>query len=495
MVQTMVQIQNILCPACQKSNFYGAHYCVYCGHSLVLNDDKPSDNLRYYITRVIKAGGQGSVYEGIDQRGRIYAIKEMRDTFVDPKEQVEATRRFNAEAAILKRLNHPRIPRVYSHFTDEGRHYLTMDFVRGDDLEHIIEQRKIIDEPQVLEWAMQICDVLDHLHTEGLVYRDIKPSNIMIEHRDGGVKLVDFGIAKILKATERGTQIGTPGYAPPEQYQGLATPASDIYALGATLHHLITGRDPTDQQPFSFPPPRSLNSSISRRTSAALERALSMKAEDRFASVADFRAALQPPVPTRRQAHVAAPPPGSRQSPPIIQAAARPAQAPPTPKLSPQAQPTPTWLRQQAQQQAQPHPRQRRSGITVGGVLANLLALVVVLLLLLATVYAAFPQAVPLPGFIEEMLPSGQQQESEPSLSPSPWAVQEVSVELPSDTSDDAVIAALRQAYREQIEREYPSAIIREVSVHGASPTKAQLENGQTRYTARVQGRVYITQQ
>src|SRR5207249_7777243 len=117
----------------------------------------------------------------------------------------------------------------------------------------------------------------------------------------------DFGIAKVFQRAERGTQIGTPGYAPPEQYQGIATPESDIYALGATLHHLLTGRDPRDEPPFSFPPVYGLNPSVSKRTSDAILRALQMKPEDRYRSVAEFRAALRPQPVQPPQVRVAPP--------------------------------------------------------------------------------------------------------------------------------------------------------------------------------------------
>lgn len=262
----------------------------------MLNNDKPSDDRRYFITRIIKKGGQGAVYEGIDQDERVYAIKEMLDNFIDPDERSEALERFNAEATLLQKLSHPRIPRIYSHFTDEGRHYLTMDFIHGKDLEQIIECDGPIPESQVLIWADQICDVLEFLHSKGLIYRDMKPSNVMIEEASGNVKLIDFGIAKVFKATERrGTQIGTPGYAPPEQYQGLATIVSDIYSLAATLHHALTGRDPTQHAPFTFPPAHEVQPHISPRVSHALAQALQMRPEDRIGTVAEFRALLLPP--------------------------------------------------------------------------------------------------------------------------------------------------------------------------------------------------------
>ncbi|MEM8532234.1 MAG: protein kinase [Chloroflexota bacterium] len=264
---------------------------------MILNNDGP----RYYITRVIKEGGQGAVYETIGDDRKVYAVKEMLDRFVDEQERKDAIARFNTESQILQQLNHPRIPQVYAAFQDEGRHYLAMDFVQGEDLEEIVKREGAIAEKQVLEWADQILDVLEYLHNNGLIYRDMKPSNVMIDHQHGGIKIVDFGIAKVLQPSVRGTQIGTPGYAPPEQYQGLATHASDIYALGATLHHLLTGRDPTEHPPFSFPVAGDVKPAITPRTSDAVQHALQMKPEDRFQTIRQFRTALGlSPIPSTR---------------------------------------------------------------------------------------------------------------------------------------------------------------------------------------------------
>lgn len=407
----MAEVTTILCPNCHKPNLRRARFCQHCGHDAVLNNSGPC----YYITRIIKEGGQGAVYETIGDDGRVYAVKEMLDRFTDPKERTEAIQRFAAEARMLQQLSHPRIPRVYSFFQDEGRHYLAMDFVTGEDLEEILRRDGPIPEPQALEWVDQICDVLDHLHGNGLIYRDMKPSNVMIDHKIGGVKLVDFGIAKVFQRVERGTQIGTPGYAPPEQYQGIATPQSDIYALGATLHHMLTGRDPRDELPFSFPLAHEVNPSISRRTSDAIQRAVQKDARDRYQSVSEFRAALR---------HQPAPPPQVRIAKPttVLQPQPQPQVAVPataTPTAAPRpapAAPTPTSAAT-ATQQRRPAPaaaQQQRSAATAQqspprrgfGFVRWLAGIILVLALAAGTLALALPDVVA--GYIPNLLSAPQ---------------------------------------------------------------------------------------
>ena len=404
----MAEVSEILCPICHKPNLRRARFCQHCGQDIVLNNDGP----RYYITRIIKAGGQGAVYEAVGDDGKVYAVKEMLDRFTDPKERAEAIDRFEAEAKMLRRLTHPRIPRVYADFVDEDRQYLAMDFVRGEDLEEVIRRQGAVPEKQVLEWADQICDVLDYLHNhkpEPIIFRDMKPSNIMIEP-DGTVKLIDFGIAKVFQRAERGTQIGTPGYAPPEQYQGLATIESDIYALGATLHHMLTGRDPRDEPPFSFPPVYGLKPSVSKQTSEAIQRALQMKPEDRYRSVAEFRAALRPLPPPQPQVRVAqstAVLPAQPQvaAPPAPAGVATPTQPAPTqpvPAPAPQSRPAPAQPAARPQPATQPRRR--------GGFVRWLVALLVVLALTGATLVLAFPDTVNqyVPGLLSSPQPTPQ---------------------------------------------------------------------------------------
>lgn len=504
----MAEVTEILCPICHKPNLRRAKFCQHCGHDVVLNNDRPTDHRRYVITRIVKRGGQGAVYEGIDQNGQVYAIKEMLDRFADPNERAEAVERFNTEAELLQRLRHPRIPRVYSHFTDEGRHYLTMDFIRGEDLEQILERERRIDEQRVLRWADEICDVLGYLHGKGFIYRDMKPSNVMIEP-SGDVKLIDFGIAKLFKPTERGTQIGTPGYAPPEQYQGLATPQSDVYALAATLHHLLTGRDPTQEMPFSFPPVRTLVPTISERTSAALERALQKVPADRFATMDEFRAALIParqpqPVqvqvsrPASPRAPAAVRPAGKipstapvslqRQRPAIfadppipIQGSSASASAG-TPNASPPAPASPV----------QPPPLPATSSQSrLGGQIVLSLILLGLIVLTLFSGYVIVTQPAWAAPVIELIL-------GNPGSSPGELRTIEYELEstVPVGTSDRELLEVFRTMYRERVQRELGNQAQINPNVpisYVGTPTEIARNGDQITYRARLTGVVWVT--
>lgn len=507
----MAEVTTILCPNCHKPNLRRAKFCQYCGKDIVLNNDPPSDERRYYITRVIKEGGQGAVYQAIDDKGKIYAAKEMLDRFSDPKERDEAIARFDAEANLLQKLNHPRIPRVYSHFEDLGRHYLTMDFVEGEDLDDILERTPGgLPEDQVLRWADQICDVLSYLHKNGLIYRDMKPSNVMID-KDDNVKLVDFGIAKLFKPTERGTQIGTPGYAPPEQYQGMATPASDIYALGATLHHMLTGRDPTEQPPFSFPPARNINPNISRRTSDVLETALKMKPEERYGSVAEMRALLRPL--SSPSTHL--PPVQVRVTPPTVmlpsqspqpQAASAPSPAVPrsAPAPSVRSQPIQPAAPAQPVQASQPRvasvpaavpttPRKRGGFLRfVGNLIVTLLVLAAISVGVIWFVYPDLLGGI-LPS-IEQVIPGAQPTAVPTTVQLVPRFYQaDVEVTVPSGTSDSDIRLKLQEAYQQKAQAELGAATRINQNVP-PSPIggieKVSEANGNATYQANMSGQV-----
>ncbi len=512
----MINSAEFLCPSCHKPNAQNALFCQHCGFDMVLNNDAPSDDLRYSITRIIKAGGQGAVYEGVDQNGRIYAIKEMLDAFSDPEERTDGIKRFNAEAELLQSLSHPRIPNVYSHFTDEGRHYLTMDLVVGEDLEQIVEREGAVSEDQVLKWAYQICDVLAYLHDNGLVYRDMKPSNVMIE-KDGNVKLIDFGIAKHFQGTKRGTQIGTPGYAPPEQYQGIATPVSDVYALGATLHHLLTGRDPTREAPFSFPPARDVNINVSRNTSDAIEKALSTKAEDRYQTVVELRLKLRtitssklPDMPATAASTIAlsssnvaqaptAPAPsrgtgGNTATQQTPRVAAQPAPAPASSqRVAAKPQPKPSAAKQK---QAHPAPApQQKSATRKGRGSGMLIGLLIAFVLLVgggaATYFFVFAGSDT----------TVTQPNTQPTFAPLPSTPVQFEVEVVVDEgADDATIhAAFYEAFEEKASQKYGGNVTFNKNIspfiatgNPNSPmwTEVGEENGSVRYEALMETRL-----
>lgn len=254
---------------------------------------------RFRVDRVLGQGAMGAVYLVRDTTlaDRPCAMKEMLDYSHTAEERAAAVRRFLAEAETLATLNHPGIPQVYDRFIESGRYYLVMEFVAGVDLGCVLqvhrqEQGRPLPEQEVAGWGLQICDVLEYLHGNlpPVVHRDLKPANLILT-RSGRVKVVDFGIAKA-GVTARGTSIGTHGYAPPEQYRGQTEPGSDLYALGATLHHLLTGRDPNLQAPFDFPDPGSLVPDLNQQLSQLIIRMLAHAPADRPASAEAVRDAL-----------------------------------------------------------------------------------------------------------------------------------------------------------------------------------------------------------
>jgi serine/threonine protein kinase len=248
---------------------------------------------RYEIERLLGGGGMGMVYLAHDQRlaNRACAVKEMVDHFIDQQQRIEANEYFAREADTLAQLKHAAIPAITDRFDDQNRHYLVMEYIEGRNLEEEIAVRGgPLPEGLIIDIARQLCDVLAYLHgsTPPVVYRDMKPSNVMLTPR-GRVVLVDFGIARLFKSARKGTMIGTLGFAPPEQYQGAVDPRSDIYSLGATLHYALTGRDPEKFPPFSFPPVRDLRPEVSNNLARSIDRALAYQADARPASIQDFR--------------------------------------------------------------------------------------------------------------------------------------------------------------------------------------------------------------
>lgn len=256
---------------------------------------------RYLVLELHGAGGMSTVYRARDLHfpnvTKQVAVKEMINMATDPTMHEMVVRNFEREADLLATLSHPAIPRIYDYFTQENNSYLVMEFIDGKDLEAVLRQTdSYLPEEQVIKWAIEICDVLHYLHhqkPQPVMFRDVKPSNIMVDNH-GSIRLIDFGIARGFQPGTKGTMIGTDGYAPPEQYRGEASPAGDLYALGATIHHLLTNRDPRAEPPFSFAerPIRSINEKVSPELEAAINSALSYDPDDRFPSAEAMKTAL-----------------------------------------------------------------------------------------------------------------------------------------------------------------------------------------------------------
>lgn len=228
---------------------------------------------------------------------KLVAVKEMINQTRDPGLRQTMLVNFEREANILVSLNHPSIPKIYDFFEVNERYYLVQEFIDGKDLEAYLRDVKgFIPEDQIIGWAIEMCTVLEFLHShkpEPIIFRDVKPSNLMVNRNDH-IILIDFGIAKVFKVGQKGTMIGTEGYAPPEQYRGEANPTVDIYAMGATLHHLLTKKDPRVEAPFTFSerPIRQINPSVSTELEAVINTALAYNGKDRYPTASAMKEAL-----------------------------------------------------------------------------------------------------------------------------------------------------------------------------------------------------------
>ena len=225
------------------------------------------------------------------------AVKEMVNQVRDPMLRESIVRNFEREANILATLSHPAIPRIYDFFTQNERSYLILEFIEGKDLDTILNDTQgFFPEAIAISWGIELCEVLEYLHNhkpDPLIFRVMKPSNIMITPQNH-IILIDFGIAKPFQSGPKGTMIGTEGYSPPEQYRGEATPSADIYALGATLHHILTRRDPRLEAPFSFNerPIRQINPSVSVEMETLINTAVHYNPGNRFSSAQAMKEAL-----------------------------------------------------------------------------------------------------------------------------------------------------------------------------------------------------------
>jgi serine/threonine protein kinase/ABC-type branched-subunit amino acid transport system substrate-binding protein len=296
------------CPFCKYENRDGVRYCSNCGRALspttatITSTGGTSRSLaigtplqagRYVVTKILGEGGMGAALLATDKRtdNKLVVIKELVSDNTDPAKFQEDVRNFKREVATLAHLDHPLISYVTDSFEENSRYFMVQKYIEGENLEERMDRvNQPMKEREVLGLASEVLDILDYLEqqTPPIVHRDIKPANIIIGSKGKRAHLVDFGIARAdeVKNIKRKqtSALGTPGYAPPEQYQGNADPRSDLYALGATMHHLLTNRDPRNNSPFSYPPIRTLTPQVSSETEHLITKAVNNDITQRYQS-------------------------------------------------------------------------------------------------------------------------------------------------------------------------------------------------------------------
>ena len=311
---------------------------------------------RYRIVRLVGGGGMAWVYQVEELppgSGKLWALKELRPQTQDQAEQAMAHDLFEQEARLLRELDQANIPRIADFFKENGRACLVMEFIWGESLEKRLKAANApLLETDVLHWAIQLGDALHYLHTRQppIIFRDMKPSNAMVTN-SGLVKLIDFGIARTYKVGKKRDTVamGSENYAAPEQWgKGQTDARSDIYALGATMYHLLANMAPTPAFLPSEPLPLgNYNGALSRKTIAIVEKAMARERQDRFQSAPEMRQALVaalpgpyvPPAVRVSPIPRAKPAPSPRPRPRPAPHSAPPAR--PQPKRIPAAQPAP----------------------------------------------------------------------------------------------------------------------------------------------------------
>ncbi len=242
---------------------------------------------RFRIERVAHRSGMSTVYQAVDLRnqGAFVALKELNARGLPTEERAEALTWLAREAGMLSTLSDGRLPKLLAAASEDDRHYVAMPFIQGETLEDRVRREGPQPEITVLGWGRELAALLRYLHSQDppIVHRDLKPANVLLRP-DGALALLDLGVARAVQRDVTGTAVGTPGYAPPEQYQGLADERSDLYALGATLHRALTAYDPDREAPFRHPPVRDLNPEVSKETAALVSSLLQVASAQRPAT-------------------------------------------------------------------------------------------------------------------------------------------------------------------------------------------------------------------
>ena len=256
---------------------------------------------RYRVVRRLNQGGMATVYLALDTRlgGRQVAVKQMHPQALGEENSRWAGEAFRQEANLLARLDHPGLAAVIDFFEEGGFLFLVMEYVPGETLSGRLAHSGPFAEEQVRRWAKELTSVLAYLHRHEppIVFRDLKPDNIIVQP-DGTLKLIDFGIARFVKRGQHSdtVNLGTPGYAAPEQYgHGQTDPRADVYSLGVLLYQLLTGYDP-GRTPFNLPPLHQQAPSVSPRLTAVIEQAVAFDPAQRFIDAAAMRQSLQNPA-------------------------------------------------------------------------------------------------------------------------------------------------------------------------------------------------------
>lgn len=252
---------------------------------------------KYEVLREIGKGGMSVVYLAMDKRlNKQWAIKEFRKDKDDASKQV-ALKALLDEANLMKKLDHPTLPRIVDIIETNQTVYIVMDYIEGESLNKVLDAYGAQPQEAVIEWAKQLSNVLDYLHTQNppVIYRDMKPANIMLKP-DGTVRLIDFGIAREYKEGKEGDTeaIGTRGYAAPEQFggRGQTDARTDIYSLGVTLYHLVTGKNPAEP-PYEIYPIRHWDPSLSSGLEWLIQKCTQLNPGDRYQSCAEVTYVLE----------------------------------------------------------------------------------------------------------------------------------------------------------------------------------------------------------
>lgn len=251
---------------------------------------------KYQVLKEIGRGGMSVVYLAMDTHlNKQWAVKEIRKKGSGKNDEI-IVNSLLGEANMMKRLDHPALPRIVDIIDNGVTLYVVMDYIEGESLDKILKEYGAQPEEKVINWAMQIADALSYLHAQRppIIYRDMKPANVMLKP-EGNIKIIDFGIAREYKEQNLAdtTVLGTKGYAPPEQYSGQTDPRSDIFALGMTMHHLLTGIDPRNGEPYA--PVRQWNPELSEGIEIIIDRCVQPAAENRYQSCADLLYDLEHP--------------------------------------------------------------------------------------------------------------------------------------------------------------------------------------------------------